>query len=114
MGVTIGYNGLQESIKFKDVREEERGKSGCIDIEGGGDEVTKLGEAVHYNEDGVMAEGYHGEGCDEILGDAFPLFRGDGARLEEAGRALMAWFHHLARVPRCNVLKYSFLRVRLI
>ena len=97
-GITIGHNGLWESMEFEDVREKERGKRGGIDVGGGGDEVTHLGEAVHNGEDGVMAEGCEREGCDEVHGDAFPRSGGDGERLEEARSALMARLHHLACV----------------
>ena len=97
-GVTVGDNGLGESMKLEDVREKERGESWGIDIGGGGDEVTHLGEAVHHGEDSIVATGCHGEGCDEVHGDAFPRFGGDGEGLEEAGGALMARLHHLARV----------------
>jgi len=97
-GITIGDNGLGEPMKLKDVREKERGKRGGVDIGGGGNEVTHLGETVHNGEDSVVAECCHGEGCDEVHGDAFPRLRGDGERLEKAGGALMTQLHHLARV----------------
>lgn len=97
-GVTVGHYGLGESMELENVREEERGKRWSINIGGGGDEVTHLGEAVHHGEDRIVAKGCHGEGCDEVHGDAFPRFGGDGEGLEEAGGALMARLHHLARV----------------
>ena len=80
--VTIGHNGLGQSMELKDVREEERGKGGSVNIGGGGDEVTHFGEAVHNGEDGVVAVASHGESGDEVHGDAFSRFRGDGEGLE--------------------------------
>ena len=76
--VTIGHNGFGQSMELKDVREEERGKGGSVNIGGGGDEVTHFGEAVHNGEDGVVAVASHGESGDEVHGDAFPRFGGDG------------------------------------
>ena len=42
-GVTIQHNIRWEPREFNDVRMEERGKRGSIDVGGGGDEVTHLG-----------------------------------------------------------------------
>ena len=81
LGLTVGHNEFGQSMEIKEVREEERGKGGSVNIGGGGDEVT------HFGEDGVVAVASHGESSDEVHGDAFPRFEGD---------ALMASLHHLA------------------
>jgi hypothetical protein len=95
-GVTVGDDGLGESMEFENVREKESGESRSVDIGGGGDEVAHLGEAVHYGEDGVMALRGGWEGGDEVHGNAFPWLGWNWERLEQAGDALMTRLHHLA------------------
>ena len=45
-GVTVGDNGIGEAVALKDMREEEGGKRGSINVRSCGDEMTHLGETV--------------------------------------------------------------------